>query len=191
MSSTPYPADPAYPGYEVRFGLVRRDLLLIPASAVFLAVGVLWVGEDPLIGVAGMLLGGGYLAVRLVTALSRRVALRVDVTGVTLGVVPPWPRTHIATVPWSDIEAVVLWRQVTGRTSVRYLGLQRRAGLAPLPGSLRSGLLKKMTRSVVPRDVPLQTAIDSRPVSLWRLDEKRLAEAIDRFGTGVELVRAD
>jgi hypothetical protein len=187
MSSTPYPADPAY---EVRFGLVRRDLLLIPASAVFLAVGILWVGEDPLIGVAGMLLGGGYLAVRLITALSRRVALRVDVTGVTLGAVPPWPRTHIATVPWSDIEAVVLWRQVTGRTSVRYLGLQRRAGLAPLPGSLRSGLLKKMTRSVVPRDVPLQTAIDSRPVSLWRLDEKRLAEAIDRFGTGVELVRA-
>jgi hypothetical protein len=47
-----------------------------------------------------------------------------------------------------------------------------------------------MTRSVVPRDVPLQTAIDSRPVSLWRLDEKRLADAIDRFGTGVELVRA-
>jgi hypothetical protein len=183
MSTTPY---------QVRFGLVRRDLLLIPASAVFLAVGILLVRESPLIGVAGMLLGGGYLALRLITALSRRVALRVDVTGVTLGAVPPWPRTHTATVPWSDIEAVVLWRQATARrTSVRYLGLQRRAGLAPLPGSLRSGLLKKMTRSVVPRDVPLQLAIDSRPVSLWRLDERRLAEAIDRFGAGVELVRAD
>jgi hypothetical protein len=138
-----------------------------------------------------MLFGGGYLAVRLITALIRRVALRVDVTGVTLGAVPPWPRTHTATVPWSDIEAVVLWRQVTRRTSIRYLGLQRRPGHAPLPGSLRSGLLKKMTRFVVPGDVPFQTAIDSRPVSLWRLDEKRLAGAIDRFGAGVELVRAD
>jgi hypothetical protein len=188
MSSTSSLAGPAY---EVRFGLVRRDLLLIPTSAVFLAGGILLVGEVPSVGVACVLLGGGSLALRLITALSRRVALRVDVTGVTLGAVPPWPRTHTAVVPWSDIEAVVLWRQVTAGGGVRYLGLRRRAGLAPLPGSLRSGLLKKMTRSVVPPDVPLQVAIDSRPVSLWRLDEKRLAEAIDRFGAGVELVRAN
>jgi hypothetical protein len=188
MSTRPYPADPAY---QVRFGLVRRDKLLIPSSMVFLAVGGLMVGENPVMGVASMLLGGGYLALRLITVLSRRVALRVDVTGVTLGAVPPWPRTHTATVSWSDIEAVVLWRQAAGSTSVQYLGLQRRAGLAPLPGSVRSGLLKKLTSWSVPSDIPVQTAIDSRPVSFWRLDEQRLAEAINQFAPGVELVRMD
>jgi hypothetical protein len=48
-----------------------------------------------------------------------------------------------------------------------------------------------MTSLVLPRDVPFQVAIDSRPVSLWRLDEKRLLDAIDRFGAGVALVRAN
>jgi hypothetical protein len=188
MSSTPYLAGPVY---EVRFGLVRRDLFLIPASAWFIAGGVFLVGVFPLFGVASMLFGGGCLALRLIPVLSHRVALRVDVTGVTLGAMPPWPRSHTATVPWSDIEAVVLWRLVTVGGIVRYFGLQRRVGLAPLPGSPRSGLGKKMTSLVLPRDVPFQVAIDSRPVSLWRLDEKRLLDAIDRFGAGVELVRAN
>jgi hypothetical protein len=67
--------------YEVRFGFVRRDLLL-PVSMAFVAVGNLMLRDEPVPAVGVTTFGGAVLLLRLVSALSRRVALRVDATGV-------------------------------------------------------------------------------------------------------------
>jgi hypothetical protein len=173
--------------YEVRLGFIRRDLLLLPAGVVFLAVGVLMLREEPVPGVGATVLGGGILLLRLVSVLSRRVALRVDAAGVTLGMTPPWPSSRTAVVPWSDIEAIVLWTQHAGGTTIPYIGLRRRPGLPPLPGSARSRTLRRLNRAMVPH-VPPDVLADSRPAAFWRLHRPSLETAVRHFAPAVEIV---
>ncbi|MEU7971260.1 hypothetical protein AB0B48_04390 [Micromonospora sp. NPDC049089] len=175
--------------YEERFGFTRRDLLLIPTSAVFVAVGVALLRDELLPGLSAIVFGGAYLLLRLVTVLSRRVALRIDAAGITLGQTPPWPSSHTAVVPWSDIEAVVLWTQQAGPTTVPYVGLQRRPGLPPLPGSARSRGLRRMNQALVPH-VPPAVLADSRPATLWRLHRPSIEAAVRHFAPAVEIVDA-
>ncbi|WP_433309940.1 hypothetical protein ACQP0U_21585 [Micromonospora sp. CA-269861] len=80
--------------YEERFGFTRRDLLLKPTSAAFVVVGVGLVRYEPVAGLGAIVFGGAFLLLRLVSALSGRVALRVDAAGITLGQTPPWPSSH-------------------------------------------------------------------------------------------------
>ncbi len=177
-------------GYEARFGFTRRDLLLVPTSAVFLAVGVSMLRDEPVPAVAAVALGGAFLILRLISALSRRVALRVDAAGVTLALTPPWPSSRTAVVPWSDIEAVVLFTQHVGVASIPYVGLQRRPGLPPLPGSARSRFLRRMNHAVVPH-VPPDVLADSRQATSWRLHRPRLKAAVRHFAPSVKIVDLD
>ncbi|CCH16952.1 hypothetical protein [Micromonospora lupini] len=175
--------------YEERFGFTRGDLLLMPTSVVFVAVGVALLRDEPLPGLAVTVFGGVFLLLRLVSVLSCRVALRVDAAGVTLGQTPPWPSSHTAVVPWSDIEAVVLWTQQVGLNSVPYVGLQRRPGLPPLPGSARSRGLRRMNQALVPH-VPRAVIADSRPATFWRLHRPSIEAAVRHFAPAVEIVDA-
>jgi hypothetical protein len=120
--------------------------------------------------------------------VSRRVALRVDSDGITLGMSPPWPGRNRAFVPWSDITRIVLWRQTTGASSVGYIGVERPEGCSPLPGSARGPLLKKLIDEFISVHVPVQVAYDSRQISGWRLDHERLAAAVARFAPDVEII---
>ncbi|WFF03775.1 hypothetical protein [Micromonospora sp. WMMD964] len=173
--------------YEVRFGLTRRDLVLMPASVGFVVVGVLILPDERVAGVASVAFGGGLLLLRLVSVLSRRVALRVDAAGVTLGQTPPWPSSSTAVVPWSDIEMVVLWTQHVRWTTIPYVGLQRRRGLPPLPGSARSPGMRLLNEAAVPY-VPPAVLADSRPATFWRLHRPSLEAAVRHFAPTVEFV---
>ncbi|MET8044395.1 hypothetical protein ABZU25_26450 [Micromonospora sp. NPDC005215] len=175
--------------YEERFGFTRRDLLLMPSSAVFVAVGIALLRDEPLPGLGAIVFGGVFLLLRLFSVLSCRVALRVDAAGVTLGQTPPWPSSHTAMVPWSDIEAVVLWTQQAGPTTVPYVGLRRRPGLPPLPGSARSRGLWRMNQALVPH-VPPAVLADSRPATFWRLNRPSIEASIRHFAPAVEIVDA-
>lgn len=176
--------------YEARFGFTRKDLLLVPVSAVLVAVGVLILRDDPVPGFAAAVSGGGLLLMRLAAVLSGRVALRVDAAGITLGHVPPWPASQTAVVPWSDIEAVVLWTQHAGLATVPYLGLQRRPGLPPLPGSARSRGLRRMNQIAVAH-IPPAVLADSRPTTFWRLHRPSLTATVHHFAPAVEIVEVD
>lgn len=173
--------------YEVSFGLTRRDLLLAPVSVVLVAVGVLMFRDEPFAGILAAMLGGAYLLLRLIAVLGRRVALRVDAAGVTLGQVPPWPSSHTAVVPWSDIESVVLWTQQSGVVTTPYVGLRRRRGLPPLPGSARSRGLRWLVQTAVPH-VPPAVLADSRPATFWRLHRPSLEAAVRHFAPAVDIV---
>jgi hypothetical protein len=177
----------AVPPYEVHFGFTRNDLILVPASVLFVAVGAFLLAESPFVASAGIALGGLYLVLRLATVASRRVALRVDHTGVTLGAMFPWSASRSATVPWPDIEAVVLWRQASGATKVNYIGLSRRRGASPLPGSTRPTSLRRLDHSSV-RHVPPDVVDDSRPMAMFQVDRNRLAAALRGFRPEVQLI---
>ncbi len=176
--------------YEARFGFTRRDLLLLPTSAVFIAVGVLMLRDEPVPAVGAITLGGAFLLLRLVSAMSGRVALRVDAAGVTLGMTPPWSSSRTAVIPWSDIEAVVLRAQHVGAATIPYVGLRRRPDLLPLPGSARSRFLQRINRAVVSH-VPSDVLTDSRPATLWRLHRPSLKAAVHHFAPAVEIVDLD
>jgi hypothetical protein len=174
--------------YVARFGWTPRDLLLLPFSLFCAVLGAaLAVTGVPLWGALTGLIGAVYLVMWTISWLSRRVALAVTAAGITLGFAPVWPASRTAFVPWSDIEAIV-WRQTIGYTSFLFIGVQRRAGAPPLPGSARNRLLRRINKALAPAHLPEALVADSRPVNFWRLDKTRLTTAVNHLAPRVQIV---
>jgi hypothetical protein len=131
--------------------------------------------------------GGGAL-VFIASIATRRVALRVDASGVTLGGSPGRYRSTTCLIPWADIREVVLWRQPMpyGR-SMRYVGVARRKGARPLAGPRGQRAGKVTARALAP-GVSGDTLLASRAVNLWRLDTHRMAAAVAHFAPGVRVI---
>ncbi|MFG2821257.1 hypothetical protein ACGFX4_17740 [Kitasatospora sp. NPDC048365] len=131
--------------YESRHGWSTRTVVLLVGSLLLTAGLFLFDPSEPVdvkgfqvaaiwIQVPGFLLFGGGAAVLGYNAASRKVALRVDSTGVLLGGSPLRYAATTVLVPWSEIAAVELWIQRVGRQKLPYVGVHRHAGLPPLPG---------------------------------------------------------
>lgn len=103
---------------------------------------LLAVGTAVLVWITGSVLG------YLIAGLTRRVALRVEESGVTLGGVSVFGPRRPVFVPWQDITAVVRFR--------RFVGLQLR------PDARRRGGLARL-RYRVPADIV-------RPIVGYRFD---------------------
>jgi hypothetical protein len=175
--------------YIARLGWTRRDLVLLPASLLFVAVGgTLAATGQPVVGGLAVVLGCAYLGRSASAAFSRRVAFAVTAEGVTLGQAPPWPASRTAFIPWSEIEAVVHWRQTVGTATVQYVGVQRRGGAAALPGSATSRRLRRLNKALAPANLPEGVVADSRPVTFWRLDKARLARAVNEYAPHVPFI---
>lgn len=175
--------------YVARFGWTPRGLLLLLASILFVVIGaVMAVGAQPVWGTLAILLGAAYATLSTMAWLSRRVALAVTADGITLGLAPPWPANRSAFIPWPDVEAIVVWRQAAGRASLGYIGVQRRPGAPPLPGSASSPRLRRVNKAFAPDYLPEALVADSRPINFWRLDTKKLAAAVSQFAPGVPVV---
>ncbi|MEU3791303.1 hypothetical protein AB0F07_16065 [Streptomyces fructofermentans] len=165
--------------YQERYGWDLRTTGVVSLSAVFTAV--LLLPNIPLIArILGLpLFGAGGLFMAYM-AQSRKVAFRVDETGVLLGGNPARYGATTAHVPWNDIKGLVLWRQVAGGASVSYVGVARRKGAPALPGDGPNA--RAALKRLVP--VPADTAIASRAMTGWRVDKDRLAAAVAHFAPG-------
>jgi hypothetical protein len=114
--------------YQVRYDWDRRiwTVICCAAVAVLIAINL----PMPLLSTI-VLIGGGLLVVAG-CLLYRRVALRVDAAGVTLGGAPMRYRTAPTVVPWPDIEAVELWQRILPSGAlVPQLGVRRRQDETP------------------------------------------------------------
>ncbi|MDX3095700.1 hypothetical protein PV703_14095 [Streptomyces sp. ME01-24h] len=174
--------------YEARFGFDRRTVAVLAAAGLFTAVLVApGTGISPVARIAGVLLFGGGGLVMAAQSLTRKVALRIDATGVLLGGSPLRYRATTAQVPWEDITAVVLWRQrVAHGQRLPWIGLARREGAPPLPGAGQGPMGRAAAGALVP--VPFDLLMASRRIGGWRLDRRRLAAALEHFAPGVPLV---
>jgi hypothetical protein len=134
--------------------------------------------------------GGGAL-VFLASIATRRVALRVDASGVTLGGSPGRYGATTVLIPWADIREIVLWRQPMphGR-SMRYVGVTRGKGTRPLAGR-RGQRAAKATARALTAGVSGDTLLASRAVNLWHLDTVRMAAAVAHFAPGVRVIDQD
>ncbi|MEV5986856.1 hypothetical protein AB0L85_17820 [Streptomyces sp. NPDC052051] len=168
------------PVYEARYGWDRKTRWVVAVSAFFTVV-LLLPGVPLFLRVLGLALFGGGGALMAYTAMSHKVAFRVDGTGVLLGGNAARYRATTVHVPWGDITGFVLWRQSTGVATLPCVGLIRREGAPALPGD------GPKARAVVRRlvSVPEDVAFTSRTVSGWRLDKERLVAAVAHFAPGI------
>ena len=180
----------AEPGaYVARYGWNRRSGGLITGAGVFVLVAVTVPMSLALRVVTLVFFGGGAL-VFLASIASRRVALRVDAAGITLGGPPGRYRSATRLIPWADIREVVLWRQPMpyGR-SIRYVAVARRNGAPPLAGRRGRRAGRVTARMLTP--VSGDTLLASRAANLWRLDTDRMTAAVAHFAPGVRVIDHD
>ena len=172
--------------YLAKYGWTPKGMFIVIGCAAFTVGGFFMWSDNPLMaGLCIALFGLGGVAY-LVGLLRGKLALRVDAEGVTLGRSPLVAEVSGRTVPWSDVEAVVLFTQITGRTTMTYVGLQRREGLAPLPGSPGARALK-VSAALLP-GIPVEVLATSIAVNGWRLDQKRLVRTMELVAPSVQLL---
>jgi hypothetical protein len=148
--------------YQVRYEWDRRIWTVVCAAAAVILITINL--PMPLLPTI-VLIGGGLLAV-LGCLLYRRVALRVDAAGVTLGGRPMRYRTAATVVPWPDIEAVELWQRILPSGAlVPQLGVRR-------------------------RQVDM-TQLTTHAVSGFQLDRRALARAVAGYAPHVPVLDAD
>jgi hypothetical protein len=176
--------------YVARYGWNRRSGTLIAGAAVFVLIAVA-VPMSLVLQVVTIVFFGGGALLFIGSIATRRVALRVDAVGVTLGGSPARYRSTTSQVPWADIREVVLWRQPMpyGR-SMLYVGLARRHGARPLAGRRGQRASQVASRALAPQ-ISAGTLLASRAVNLWRLDVRRMTAAVAHFAPHVRVVDRD
>ena len=148
--------------YQVRYEWDRRIWTVVCAAAAVILVTINL--PMPLLPTI-VLIGGGLLAV-LGCLLYRRVALRVDAAGITLGGAPLRYRIAATVVPWPDIEAVELWQRILPSGAlVPQLGVRRRQDETP--------------------------QLTTHAISSFQLDRRALARAVAGYAPHVPVLDAD
>lgn len=169
--------------------MTPKTVGLLLASVLFCMAAILVPMPMAMRVLSLVFFGGGAIAL-LAVGLSRKVALRIDQSGITLGGSPLRYAATTAHVPWHDVEAVVLWRQSLAQ-DLPYLGVLRPDGAPPLPGTpgaSRTGrAMAGLGRAVAgaPDD---RLVASCRAINGWRVDPTELAAALLRFAGDVPLI---
>ncbi|WP_282780966.1 MULTISPECIES: hypothetical protein [unclassified Nocardia] len=174
--------------YEARLGFDPRSTGILGICALFVVVALLVPDMPVALQVVTIVFFGGGGVLLAVGMASRKLALRVDEDGVTLGGNPLRRRATTVFVSWSEIAAIVLFRQrLSHGATMRYIGVQRHAGLPPLPSA--AGRTAQAASRLIPH-VPPDVVAASRAISGWRLDEDRLIAALRHHAPHVRLIDA-
>lgn len=166
--------------YQAKYGwnlrpVIFSGILILICVIVLVEPGALWI----------RILAGVFGLVGVFTAsagLTRKTALRIDSSGVTLREYPQQPRSA-AFYPWTDIEKLLVW-QSHGLT---YVGVQRREGAARQRRFVAPAFRAELAAGAP--DISLEVAAAATPVQGWSLDPGRLADAVARFAPTVEVVQ--
>jgi hypothetical protein len=167
--------------YVARYGWNGRSGGLLIGAAVFVLIAVTVPMSLALRVVTLVLFGGGGALVFIASIATRRVALRVDASGITLGGSPGRYRSTTCLIPWAEVREVVLWRQPMpyGR-SMRYVAVARHSGAPPLAGRRGRRAARVAARALTP--VSGDMLLASRAANLWRLDTDRMTAAAPAGG---------
>src|SRR5262245_6505644 len=120
------------------------------------------------------------LVILLSAGLSRKTALRVDPSGITL-CQSPFFRSAVNFYPWGDVRRIVLWRY----ERLEYLGVQRREG-APEPKGAFPGPASGATPGKPAQGGAPDVARTGVAANTWARDRQRLGAAGALFAPAVE-----
>jgi hypothetical protein len=174
--------------YEAKYGWNLQaaklvGLALVFCAAVFVVSVPLWFRI-----LAIVFFGGGALVFAGVN-LTRRTALRVDSSGVTLCRSPLYPKSATSHYPWSDITQVVIWQPTIRSRLIRteYVGIRRQAGAPRLTGRFTGPRSQSAAARMAP-GIPPGVAATGARATTWTIDRRRLADAVAHFAPRVRLL---
>lgn len=172
--------------YEERYHWTQTSALALAGCSVLVLIGVMAPGQLPL-RVVLIALGGCGAFSSVIVPASRKVALRIDANGITLGGIPLRYKATTRVIPWHEVQRVFLWRRGPG---VRYLGVERPYDAPPLsPGG--TGKADKPALYLAPNpQVPSPTlkAGTTRGMQAFSVDDARLSDAIVHYAPSVDIV---
>jgi hypothetical protein len=172
--------------YEERFRLTGGGAWSLVPVLLFIVPAIF--ASFPLpVRVVFLVLGVALVLPSVIGPASRMTAFRADPAGVTLGADPAgWPlgRISAVTVPWADVEGIILYQGPGprwGDRDVQCIGIQRRQGSPALPWGNEPA-------SGCP--VPGVAAGAARRIGTWRLDRERLAAVTAAVAPGMPIIEA-
>ncbi|MEU0545592.1 hypothetical protein ABZ319_37535 [Nocardia sp. NPDC005978] len=169
--------------YQERHGFTVKTVLVLAICLGFTVLMVIAPIDSLVVEAVGLLLFGCGGLLVLANALSRKVALRLDEGGITLGGPPLRYRSATRHVPWAEVESIVLWRQHSA-AALTWIGVLRHPAAPPLPGA----------RQLTPTVVALSGAPTPRllecaaSVNGWKINTPRLSEALRSLAPSVPLI---
>lgn len=178
------------PVYEERYRWTRNSAIALAVCSVALLLGIAPT-VSLLMRVVLVPIGGAGAFLCVIVPTSRKVALRVDADGITLGGNPLRYKATTRVVPWHEVEGVFLWRREPG--NVRYLGVERAADAPPLtPGG--TGKADQIRLYLAP-DPPvpalaLKVGV-TRGMQAFTVDDARLSDAVAHYAPDVSVVDLD
>lgn len=173
--------------YEERYRWTRTSVTALAlCSALVLVAVAVPVMPLPLRVVIIACCGFGAFLSVLVPA-SRKVALRVDASGLTLGGNPLRYKATTRAIPWHEVQRVFLWRRGPG---VRYLSVERPADAAPLSlGGTGTADKPALYLSPYPQvPAPTLKVGTTRGMQAFSVDDTRLTDVIAHYAPSVSIV---
>jgi hypothetical protein len=181
------PSDPVV--YEERYRWTRTSGTALTVCAVVVLLGVVATDTRLPLRVFLTAAGGCGAFLSVFVPLSRKVALRVDASGLTLGGSPLRYKATTRVVPWDEVQRVFLFRRGRG-PDVRYLSVERPADAPPLsPDGTGTADRLPFYLSPNPR-VPSPTlkAGTTRGMQAFSVDDARLSDAIGHYAPSAGIV---
>lgn len=173
--------------YEERFRWTRTSVTALALCSGFVLVAIA-TPHMPLplrVVTVACCAYGAFLSV--IVPASRKVALRVDASGLTLGGSPLRYKATTRVVPWHEAQRVFLWRRGPG---ARYLSVERPASAPPLsPGG--TGKADRRALYLAPNpQVPSPTLKvgTTRGMHAFSIDDARLSDAIAHYAPSIIIV---
>lgn len=173
------PGRPSPGSYEIRYGFTVRTVMMIVASAAFVAISIL-VPMPILYAIAGVGFFGLCGVALVIQAVSRGLAVRVDASGVAFGRRMLGRRPAPSAMAWPEIRRIVLFRQRLLYSSVPYLGVEP---VTPSPQTTAGEIA-----GVLVPGVPAGAITHCRTLNGCRFDRDRFAAAVRAFAPQVEIV---
>lgn len=168
--------------YQERYRLTREVLPAVGGGAMFVFVGFLPTVPMAIRIVDFSLFGVVFLWIATVL-VSRKVALRVDHRGITLGGHVPRYKATTGAIRWKDVNGIQLWAFDYGFGTSHYIRVVRRQGSPRLPSGLG---YNRLGRTVLGSDFAA-----NRQILLWSLDADRLREVVAQLAPDVLVTGAN
>ncbi len=173
--------------YEERYRWTRTSTTALAICSVLALLGVVAPAAPLRLHVVLVAIGGSGAFLSVVVPASRKVALRIDASGITLGGNPLRYKATTRVIPWPEVQRVFLWRREPG---VRYLGVERPADAPPLSprgaGKADRPAFYLSRNPQVP--TPTLKVGTTRGMQAFSVDDARLSDAIAHYAPIVGIV---
>ena len=174
--------------YQERYHWTQTSTTILIACGMFMIIGAL-AGSPRSSVVLQVLLvafGGCGAFFDVLYPASRKVALRVDASGITLGGNPLRYKATTRVIPWHEVQGVFLWQRAF---RIRYLGVERPDEAPPLSPGGTGRADRTLSFYAGPQVPPLALAYGAiRGMAAFSVDDARLSEAITHYAPTVDLV---